>query len=201
MKKTYGALAIRGASLLSLLAGCGGGLEEVPEEVLALGSSESALSCALYSENFDDGVANEITSGAYRVRWCDTYLPGSINTPPCLLGQTLRTNSSTINPTIWVNKGSNNCTGVRVEYKYYQYATANVTLSYRQSNDLNQVCPQSSLFTTAASHYTTQACVQQSVLIPFGSSSGVYVRFQHGSGSNAMWLDNVTLTLEGCSSC
>lgn len=123
-----------------------------------------SLSCALYSENFDDGVANEITSGAYRVRWC-------------------------------------NCTGVRVNYSYYQFALANVTLAYRQSNDLNQVCPQSSLFTTDASHFTTQACMQESVLIPFGSASGVYVRFAHGSGSNAMWLDNITLTLEGCSSC
>lgn len=201
MKKAYGVLAICSASWLSLLAGCGDGVEAVPEEELALETSESALSCALYSENFDDGVANEITSGSYRVRWCGTYLPGAINTPPCLSGQTLRTNSSTINPTIWVNKGSNNCTGVRVDYKYYQFALANVTLSYRQSNDLNQVCPQSSLFTTAANHYTTQSCVQQSVLIPFGSSSGVYVRFQHGSGTNAMWLDDVTLTLEGCSSC
>ena len=201
MKKSYGTFAICSASWLSLLAGCGAGLEEAPDEQREVTSTESALSCALYSENFDDGVANEITSGAYRVRWCDTYLPGAINTPPCLSGQTLRTNSSTINPTLWVNKGSNNCTGVRVNYTYYQFALANVTLSYRQSNDLNQVCPQGSLFTTAASHFTTQACVQQSVLIPFGSASGVYVRFQHGSGTNAMWLDNITLTLEGCSSC
>ena len=201
MKKRFGVLAVRGAMWLPLLVGCGGGYEEVQEEQQVLKSSESSLSCALYSENFDDGVANEITSGAYRVRWCNTYLPGAINTPPCLSGQTLRTNSSTINPTIWVNKGSNNCTGVRVDYTYYQFALANVTLAYRQSNDLNQVCPQTSLFTTANSHVTTQACVQQSVVIPFGRSSGVYVRFQHGSGSNAMWLDNITLTLEGCSSC
>jgi hypothetical protein len=201
MKKWYGVLAICSASCLSVLVGCGVGVEELQDEELVLKSSESSLSCALYSENFDDGVANEITSGAYRVRWCNTYLPGAINTPPCLSGQTLRTNSSTINPTIWVNKGSNNCTGVRVDYNYYQFALANVTLSYRQSNDLNQVCPQTSLFTTAASHFTTQACMQQSVVIPFGSSSGVYVRFQHGSGTNAMWLDDITLTLEGCSSC
>ncbi len=198
MKKWSGVLAI---CSVSWLAGCGPVPGEVHDEEQVLDSSESALSCALYSENFDDGVANEITSGAYRVKWCDTYLAASFNTPTCMLGQSLRTNSSTINPTIWVNKGSNNCTGVRVAYTYYQYAIANVTLAYRQSNDLNQVCPQTSLFSTAASHYTTQSCVQQSVLIPFGSFSGVYVRFQHGSGSNAMWLDNITLTLEGCSSC
>jgi len=106
MKNRYGVLAICSASWLSLLAGCGESFEETPEEELVLKSSESSLSCALYSENFDDGVANEITSGTYRVRWCNTYLPGAINTPPCLSGQTLRTNSSTINPTIWVNKGN-----------------------------------------------------------------------------------------------
>jgi hypothetical protein len=166
-----------------------------------LDAAEAAISCSLYSENFDDGVANEITAGTYRVGWCDTYIPASTNSPLCMLGRTLRTNSSTINPTIWVNKGSSSCTGVRVSYSYYQFALANVNLSYRQSNDTAEVCPQSSIFTSAASHLTTQACMSQSVLIPFGSSSGVYIRLQHGSGTNALWVDDVQLTLEGCTSC
>ena len=188
-----------GVLLWGALAGCGHAMPE--DDALDLGTATAPLSCSLYSESFDDGVANEITSGAYRVRWCDTYIPLSSNTPLCMLGRTLRTNSSTQNPTIWVNKGTSNCTGVRVEYQYYQFATANVSLMYRQSNDTNQVCPSSGVFTTAGSHLTTQACASQSVLIPFGGSQGVYIRLQHGSGSNALWVDNITLTLEGCSSC
>ena len=48
-----------------------------------------------------------------------------------------------------------------------------------------------------AGDLTTQACTTQSVLIPFGSSSGVYIRLAHGSGSNALWVDDVQLTVAG----
>jgi hypothetical protein len=188
-----------GVVFLGALVGCGQAMPE--DEALDLETATAPLSCSLYSENFDDGVADETLSGAYQVRWCDTYLPLSSNTPLCMLGRTLRTNSSTQNPTLWVNKGASSCTGVRVAYQYYQFATANVSLVYRQSNDATQVCPTSGVFTTAGSHLTTQACASQSVLIPFGSAQGVYIRLQHGSGTNALWVDNVTLTLEGCTSC
>ncbi len=190
-----------GAMCLSALLGCGGVAEETRDDEPALGTAESGLSCPLYVENFDDGIANEVTTGAYRVGWCDTYIPASTNSPLCFLGRTLRTNSSTQNPTLWVNKGSSTCTGVRVSYSYYQFSPANVTLSYRQSNDASEVCPASGVFSTAASHLTTQSCVAQSALIPFGSSSGVYIRLAHGSGTNALWVDDVQLTLEGCTSC
>lgn len=189
------------ASLLGVLSGCGAAPEASGDEGPSLETAEAAISCSLYSENFDDGTANEITAGTYRVGWCDAYIPLASNSPLCMLGRTLRTNFSTSNPTIWVNKGTSSCTGARVSYSYYQFSLANVNLAYRQSNDASEVCPQNSLFTNAASHLTTQACVQQSVLIPFGSSSGVYIRLKQGSGSNALWVDDVQLTLEGCTSC
>src|SRR5690242_8178705 len=123
MKKLRVVVSGSCALMVGALVGCGGvGPEETgAEEVLEIATAP--LSCSLYSENFDDGAADEITSGAYRVRWCDTYLPLASNTPLCMLGRTLRTNSSTQNPTIWVNKGMSNCTGVRVTYSYYQYAS------------------------------------------------------------------------------
>jgi hypothetical protein len=201
MSKRSGVARFCGGVGLGALVACGGVAEETIADEPALGTAEAGLSCPLYVENFDDGLANEVTTGAYRVGWCDTYLPGAINTPPCLLGRTLRTNSSTQNPTLWVNKGTSTCTGVRVSYSYYQFAAANVNLTYRQSNDTSEVCPASGFFTTAASHLTTQSCATQSALIPFGTASGVYIRLQHGSGSNALWVDDVQLTLEGCTSC
>lgn len=157
--------------------------------------------CPLYSENFDDGTANEISVGLYHVRWCDTAIPGTTNTPLCMLGRTLLTNSYFLRPTLWVNKGNSSCTGVRVSYSYYQSSPENVNLSYRPSIDANEVCPQSKYFTAVASHLTTQACASQSVLIPFGTASGVYIRFQRGSGTDALWVDDLQLTLEGCTSC
>jgi hypothetical protein len=42
-------------------------------------------------------------------------------------------------------------------------------------------------------------CGTQSVTIPFGSSSSVYIRFLDGATNNtAMWYDNVQVVLNGC---
>lgn len=137
-----------------------------------------------------------------RSSWCGTVIPVSTNTPPCLSGRTLRTNDSLTKPTMWVHKGTKNCTGVRVNYNYYQFAASGVELQYRGTGDGAAICPASGTFARAALHPATQSCQSQSVLIPFGTSPAVYIRFMHPTGnSNAIWLDNVTLTLEGCSAC
>jgi len=158
------------------------------------------MTCNLYSENFDDGNATDLDAGVYKVAWCDTYVPLSSNTPLCgqMSGRTLRTNESSIDPTLWVYKGASSCTQVRLTYTYYQFATAGVSVQYLQSNDALDVCEKAGAFTTVAAHTAVQACVQQQVTVSFGSSKGVYLRFEHGSGQNALWIDNLSVELLGC---
>lgn len=158
----------------------------------------AALTCDLYTESFDDGNAGEITAGPYRIDWCDTTIPVATNTPLCMTGRTLRTNDSTTDPTIWIHKGAASCTQARVTYRYYQFALANVNVSYQQSNDATAACEKSGAFTSVASHAPLQACTEQVVTIPFGTSHGVYVRFDHGTGSNALWIDDLRVELLGC---
>ncbi|TKC98112.1 hypothetical protein E8A74_42540 [Polyangium fumosum] len=159
----------------------------------------AAQTCAVYQENFDDGNASPLTAGVYKVDWCDDYIPLASNTPACMTGRTLRTNESTIDPTIWVYKGDASCTSVRLNYTYYQYDLANVNVSYQQSNDTIESCEKSGLFTSVTGHNTLKACAAQTqITIPFGSSKGVYIRFDHGTGQNALWLDNLSLEFVGC---
>ncbi len=158
----------------------------------------AALTCDLYEESFDDGNAGEITAGPYRIDWCDTTIPIAANTPLCMTGRTLRTNDSGTDPTIWIHKGLASCTQARITYRYYQFALANVNVSYQQSNDATAACDKSGTFTSVASHAPLQACTEQVVTIPFGTSRGVYVRFDHGTGTNALWIDDLRVELLGC---
>lgn len=159
----------------------------------------AAATCTLYSENFDDGNATEVTSGAYKIGWCDTYIPVASNTPLCMLGQTLRTNDSTIDPTIWVSRGSAPCTSAKITYSYYQFAAASTTLTYQRSNDASEVCEKTGTFTSLLTHPTTQACVSQNATVTFNGNTGIYFRFEHGTGTNALWVDNISVELQGCS--
>jgi len=159
----------------------------------------AAASCALYSENWDDGNAGELTSGEYKIGWCDTNIPTSQNTPLCMSGRTLRTNVSTEDPTLWVSRGAATCTSVKITYGYYQFAASGVALQYQRSNDATEVCEKTGTFTALATYPTLQACVAQSQTVTFNTSSSIYLRFEHGIGTNAIWFDDVTIELLGCS--
>ncbi len=186
-----------------VLAGCGPTLAD--EDEVTTASTSEALTCSFYSENFDDSVANEGTFSTHAVGWCDTYVAIASNTPPCLpIGKTLRTNSGTLDPTIWVRRGKTSCTGVRVTYSYYQFADAATSLTYSASGDITESCEKSGAFSTATLNTGTQVCQSKSVLIPFGTLSSndksLYIRFEHPSTNvNAIWFDSVTLAMEGCS--
>lgn len=157
--------------------------------------------CGLYTENWDDGNAGEVTSGNYKIGWCDTVIPTAQNTPICgaMSGRTLRTNASTEDPTIWVSRGSAPCTSAKITYTYYQFASAGVTLQYQRSNDTVESCEKAGAFSALTSPATLQTCVTQSSNVTFNGFSSIYFRFEHGAGGNALWLDDVSIELQGCS--
>jgi hypothetical protein len=163
-------------------------------------SSGGNKTCDVYSETFDDGTANDLTAGIVKVDWCDTYIPTSMNTPMCMSIRALRTNTSSEDPTMWIHQSAG-CTQAKISYTYYQFATANVGVQYLKSSDTMPQCEKSGMFTPISSPGMTQACVQDTVTVPFGNSSAIYVRFEHGTGQNAFYVDNLSVKLEGCNSC
>ncbi|MBK9259961.1 MAG: hypothetical protein IPM54_09015 [Polyangiaceae bacterium] len=171
----------------------------------------SALTCQnFYVEDFNDGTATDLTGGVYQVDWCNSYVASAANTPLCMLpGQTTRTNASGGTNTFvgfWVHKATASCSAVRLSYDWYQFANAGAVVEYKQTNDSfssYSSCSSSSGWTTAvpsSSMSTLQTCSSTTnINIPFGSSPAVYIKFKStNSQNNAMWWDNIKLTLVGC---
>lgn len=171
----------------------------------------AALSCQnFYVEDFNDGSASSLTSGVYKVDWCNSYVATPANTPACMLpGQTTRTNASGGTNTyvgIWVYKATASCSAVRLTYDWYQFANAGAVVEYKQNSDTfasSSSCSSSSGWTTAvssASMSSLQTCSSTpNINIPFGSSPAVYIKFKSTNAqNNAMWWDNIKLTLVGC---
>ena len=171
----------------------------------------AALSCPnFYVEDFNDGTASALTSGLYKVDWCNSYVASAPNTPLCLRpGQTVRTNANdSINKYvgIWVSKTTATCSSVQLTYDWYQFANAGAVVEYKQTSDTfasSSSCNASLGWTTAVPSSlmsSLQTCSQTAnVVIPFGSSPAVYIKFKStNSSNNAMWWDNIKLTLVGC---
>ncbi|HRI68401.1 MAG TPA: MopE-related protein, partial [Polyangium sp.] len=170
----------------------------------------AALNCQdFYVEDFNDGNAGSIT-GVYKVDWCNSYVATAANTPACMLpGQTTRTNATGGTNAfvgIWVNKATASCSAVRLSYDWYQFANAGAVVEYKQTTDTfasYSSCSASSGWTTAVpstSMSTLQTCSSiVNINIPFGTSPGVYIKFKSTNAqNNAMWWDNIKLTLVGC---
>lgn len=170
----------------------------------------AALSCQdFYIEDFNDGAATPLT-GVYDVAWCNSYVATAANTPLCMLpGQTTRTNATGGTNAfvgIWVNKETASCSAVRLSYDWYQFASAGAVVEYKQTTDTfssYSSCSSSLGWTTAVpstSMSTLQTCSSiVNINIPFGSSPAVYIKFKSTNAqNNAMWWDNIKLTLVGC---
>jgi putative metal-binding protein len=162
----------------------------------------AALSCSLYTETFDDGSADALTTPYYKVDWCNETPSPAFNTPACLTpGASIRTNGTSSSPLLWVNKGAASCSAVKITYKWYQFASSQSSIQYKQSNDTFASCSQSSFVTQvpAASFTSTQTCNSGTTTIPFGASTGVYIKLLNSNASNnAMWWDSFTVQLIGC---
>ncbi len=153
----------------------------------------------VYQENFDDGVASSQT-GPPQVCWGNNpYLPDSQNTPLCMSGRTLRTNTYSEDPFIMIDL--RNCSGTStLNFTYYQFANANVAVKRGTSTSVN--CTTAPSLTTYTTIISTGSC--NTLAVPLTSGSINYVMWDHPTGnSNALWIDflNVDSTCSGGSSC
>jgi hypothetical protein len=170
----------------------------------------AALSCpGFYVEDFNDGAASPLTAGGgvYQVAWCNSYVASAANTPACMLpGQASRTNAqggANASVSLWVSRAKASCSAVALSYDWYQFAPSGAVVEYKPTTDTFAASSGAGVWTTAvpaSAMSALQTCSSTSdVSIPFGSAPAVYIRFRSTNAQdNAMWWDNLKLTLLGC---
>jgi hypothetical protein len=184
----------------------------------------STKTCSYYVEDFDPAFTTAPpASSYYQASWCGVTGVPSTNMPSCFggTGAGVRANGSSTSPMLWISKGATSCTSATLTYQWGENANSLSSLRYSQSNDTFANCSASTLTTAVSSYpiptctsgaqcasglcgyptspYCLNVCGTQSVTIPFGSSSSVYIRFLDGATNNtAMWYDNVQVVLNGC---
>jgi putative metal-binding protein len=166
----------------------------------------AAQTCDFYTETFGaNGQPSAHASSFYKLSWCGSTSSSPSNMPLCFAsGGGMRTNNNN-DEILWITKrtaaGTSSCTGVRLTFKWYQFAPSGSSIQYRQSNDTAFASCGSQTFSNTAFTFPnmTQSCNTQTVTIPFGTSPSVYVRFHNANAqNNAMWYDNVQVQLLGC---
>ena len=95
--------------------------------------------CQLYAETFPFGGPSDFDNGTFRVEWCVAGAAIS-STEFCSSGTTLRMNSSTQDPIIWVFVDSQGCSQVRLEFDYGQFSSSATVLKYTTGSDTTLNC-------------------------------------------------------------
>jgi len=142
----------------------------------------NANAVIIYTENFDDGTANENSI----ICWEETYIPDYLNTPACMGGsssRTLRTNSYDIDPIIGIDLTG--CTGpATLYYTYFQVSFADVDVRVdTEPSGLNCFSPP--FLSNFKTLFVTGSCVSESV--PLTSGQINYVLWDRQFTSNALW--------------
>lgn len=159
---------------------------------------EALETCELYFQGFPsfttiDGMDN----GAFRVEWCQN---GSMITASsfCNSGNGLRLAGSGQDPILWVYHEGQECATITLEFQYAQFADTQTFLLYSLTNDTQMNC--SEVMTQVAGQLTNTSGLCTTAIHPITLPPGasIYWKFDHGPNNNAMILDNIRITLEGC---
>ena len=153
--------------------------------------------CQLYAEQFESfGGPADFDNGTYRVEWCES---GNITTSnPCGTGNSLRLSGSSEDPIIWVYVDSQGCTEVKLEFQFAQYADSGTVLKYATSDDTELNCSEFISGVAGSLDVTGGACYGAEHTVVVSGQRSVYWKFDHGSNSNAIFIDNLTVSLQGC---
>ncbi len=171
----------------------------LPTVLILPAAPAMAQTCQLYTEEFGFGGPSDFDNGTFRVEWCTAGATIS-STQFCPTGSALRMGSSSQDPILWVFVGSQGCTQVTLEFDYSQFSSTGTQLKAATSTDTTLNCSEY-IGTSVGSLGTTGGqCIH--VTHPVALSAGVqsvYWKFDHGTPStNAIYIDNVTITLSGC---
>jgi hypothetical protein len=164
-----------------------------------LPGNADAQSCQIYSEDFSSaGGPADLDDGTYKVQWClDGGTVGA--SPTCMSGNALRTSNQFDDPRIWVFVGSEGCSQVTLSFRYAQDSFTGTELLFESSNDSFGSCFKIPNSTAQLLSTTGSACQTVSFTASVAGQQSIYFAFDHnGSNGDAIFIDDVTITVEGC---
>lgn len=163
-----------------------------------LASRAFAQSCALYATDFGAfSGPPDLLDGEFRVLWCPSG--ASITSSNfCPTGNAFKLDSSSDDPVILVTTGSSGCTAIEITLTYAQYAASGTVVRYGTTNATTISCAASTPNTLGALVTTGGVCTTFSATIPLAGMKGVFIRFDHGSNSNALTIDDCSIRRVGC---
>lgn len=155
--------------------------------------------CALYAETFEvfSGPA-DFDNGAYSVRWCRNGAAVTA-TSPCLTGNSFRLAGSTQDPVLILSlPAASTCTQVTLEFQYAQALDTGTIVRFRSGSGAAFDC--STAITTSIGSLSTAGgqCITVQHNVVVGTDRNFAWKLDHGANNNAIFIDNVRITLTGC---
>ncbi|MDZ4752981.1 MAG: hypothetical protein SGJ11_00610 [Phycisphaerae bacterium] len=164
------------------------------------GDGASAGTCPLYTTGFDSFAGPpDFTQGQFSVQWClNTSAVSTSNF--CATGSALKLDSSTDDPVLLVHVGDAPCASVSVSFNYGQFASSNTVLKAGTTSATTVVCAPSTPTTIGSLSTTGGQCTQVSFTVLLNGAKGVVFKFDHGANSNAITIDDFSVSVTGCCS-
>lgn len=154
--------------------------------------------CLIYTEGFDSFAGpRDLDDGLFRVQWCGNGATVS-SSSFCPAGNAFRLDAPGEDPIVFVTAPAGSCTSFTISFDYSQFADTGTVLRYAVSSAAQVNCGQS--VTTGALALTAGngMCTAASHTVFVSPGQSVYLRFDHGSNTNAIFIDNVTIEVGGC---
>jgi hypothetical protein len=157
-------------------------------------------SCPLYQTDFASFAGPPaLTQGPFKVEWC---LNGATvaSSGFCPTGSALKLDASTDDPVVLVRVGDAGCSAVSVSFTYAQFAATGTVLKAGPTSATSVPCSPSTPTTIGTLSTTGGACTLVSFTIELNGAQGAVFRFDHGANSNAILIDDFTVSVVGCCS-
>lgn len=157
-----------------------------------------AQTCPLYTTDFGSfSGPPDLVDGSYRVQWCVSGATIS-SSNFCPTGNALKLDSSADDPVILIAVGNAGCTGVTVSFTYAQFAASGTVVKYGTTASTSVSCTGTTPNTLGALTATGGTCTPFTATIPLNGAAGVFLRLDHGANTNAITIDDFTVTRTGC---
>jgi len=157
-----------------------------------------AQPCEVYYEAFDRfSDPAGFDDGVFAAAWCRAE--ASVATSSfCNTAGAFRLDSALDDPLLWVFVGDNGCTRLTLGFDYSQFADTQTRVYAAGSIDPAFNCSLSVSQLVGQLTTTGGVCTHVTITLDTNGAQSVYFRFDHGSNTNAVFLDNLSVSLEGC---
>lgn len=165
---------------------------------LGIASEGRAQTCPLYQTDFGSfSGPPDLVDGELRVLWCASGATIA-SSGFCPTGSALKLDSGTDDPVVLISTGAAGCTALEISFTYAQFAASGTIVRVGTTNATTASCTASTPVTLAALTATGGACTTFTATVQLAGAKGIYLRFDHGTNTNAILVDDFTVRRVGC---